>query len=418
MAGERVSGAASNPVAQDARYRMLDAWRGLACVMIVVHHAGYALGWSEGDDSWARWLTVFLVRRMSLGVTIFFVISGYCIAASADASARRGDRPLAFMSRRLWRIYPPYWSALALFALVVATLEITGLGWLYRGSLAVVLDPPQILDWRQWLGNITLTETWRPHVWGPERNVYTGVAWSLCFEEQFYLICFLILWLIPSQLFKTLGLVTLATASVRMLAWSTGSLASIAGTFPLLWHMFAVGLAVYYRLNLAETRRARLAIDLGLVTLCFVGIVASDRETATAAGFGLLLVALRRWDERFQELAWLEPLRACGRRCYSIYLAHLPAGIVGNQLLYDLGLTTFWARALLMIPVVSIAGVASGWAFHAAVESRFLGRPPTLGRPLFSRFGTRRKLPAARLAGASPGRTTRFELTPSYPALR
>ncbi len=240
MAGERVSGAGVSPGAYDARYRMLDVWRGLACVMIAIHHAGYALEWSQAEGSWSRWLAVLFVRRMSLGVTIFFVISGYCIAASADASARRGDRPSAFMSRRAWRIYPPYWFALAFFVLCMAVLDMSGLERLYRGPLAVVLDAPRTLDWRQWLGNVTLTETWRAHLWGPERNVYTGVAWSLCFEEQFYLICFLALWLAPGRLFKALGIISLAAVSVRVLAWSTGSLACIAGTFPLLWHMFAV----------------------------------------------------------------------------------------------------------------------------------------------------------------------------------
>ncbi len=405
MAGERASGAGVSPGAYDARYRLLDVWRGLACVMIAIHHAGYALEWSQAEGSWSRWLAVLFVRRMSLGVTIFFVISGYCIAASADASARRGDRPSAFMGRRVWRIYPPYWFALAFFVLCMAVLDMSGFeNGLYRGPLAVVLDAPRTLDWRQWLGNVTLTETWRAHLWGPERNVYTGVAWSLCVFEGAVLPD-LLLGSSGSPLAgcsSALGIISLAAVSVRVLAWSTGSLACIAGTFPLLWHMFAVGLAVYYRLNLAQTRAARHVVDLGLLALMFVGVMAVDRETVTAAGFGLLLIALRKWDDYATRLTWLDPLRACGRRCYSIYLAHLPVGIVGNQVLYDIGLTTFWMRALVMIPLTTALGIASGWVFHSAVESRFLGAPPPLRRLLFARIRPRRKLRGPRLAGASP----------------
>lgn len=386
----------------DPRYRALDAWRGLACLLVVVHHAGYALGWSEAGGLWGRWLAVLAVRRMNLGVTLFFVISGYCIAASAAATGRRGDAPGSFLSRRFWRIYPPYWFALFGFLAVVAGLDAFGLSRLYHHPLGVELDPPGALEWRQWLGNATLTETWRPHVWGPERNVYTGVAWSLCFEEQFYMICFLILWLAPGRLFAGLGCVTAAVAAVRAYAWWVGGLKGLAGTFPLLWHEFAVGLAVYYRLCVATRGwRARL-VEAGLAALCAVGLATGGRETATAAAFGLALVALRRWDGVAASAAWLEPLRACGRRCYSIYLAHLPAGVVGNQLLYEFGLTPFWARALVMVPLVSVAGVALGWAFHAAVEARFLGPPPAVGGGLGVRLGLR--LRAGRrpaLAGAS-----------------
>ena len=33
-----------------------------------------------------------------------------------------------------------------------------------------------------------------PRVWhGPETRIFTGIAWTLCYEEQFYFICFLAL---------------------------------------------------------------------------------------------------------------------------------------------------------------------------------------------------------------------------------
>src|SRR5438046_10643777 len=142
------------------------------------------------------------------------------MAASVESSHRRGECPWAFGRRRFWRIYPPYWFALVGFGALLLGLDAAGLGRFYRGPLAVVLDPPGALDWRQWLGNLTLTETWRAHVWGPPRNVFTGVAWSLCFEEQFYAGCFLALWLAPGRLFfRALGGVTAVVALVRVPPW-------------------------------------------------------------------------------------------------------------------------------------------------------------------------------------------------------
>ncbi len=386
----------------EPRYRMLDCWRGLACLMVVVHHAGDALAWAEaggtGGTDWPKWLTVLVVRRMNLGVSLFFVISGYCIAASAEATGRKGGSPWAFIGRRFWRIYPPYWAALLGFLAIVVALDVSGHGRLVTGPLGVDLDPPRSLDWRQWLGNLTLTETWRPHFWGPERNVYTGVAWSLCFEEQFYLICFLTLWLAPGRFYTALGAATVAIVAARVWCWQAGALGSLRGTFPMLWHEFAVGLAVFYRLNVARRPSQRRLIEVGLAALCLIGLTTHGRGTATAAGFGLVLIALRGRD-RWADLAWLSPLRASGRRCYSIYLAHLPFVVVGNRWLFELGMTGFWARALVMVPVVSAAGVAAGWAFHAVVETRFLNPPasPSVVRhPARSHAGRWRTLAGSR----------------------
>jgi peptidoglycan/LPS O-acetylase OafA/YrhL len=371
------------------RYESLDVWRGLACLMVVVHHAGYALSRAEAASSWPGWLVWYSTRCMNLGVTLFFVISGYCIAASLEATRRRGESPWTFLGRRVWRIYPPYWVALLGFMAVVAGLHSAGFARLCHGPLGVELDHPVELDWHQWFGNLTLTETWRPHLGGPERNVFTGVAWSLCFEEQFYFLGFLALGLVPRRMGQALAAATLAIVALRVLAWETDRLGSLSGTFPLLWHEFAVGLAVYYHLAVAHRPWQRRLVELGLVATCAAGFFTDGRNTATAAGFGLALVALRPFDARVASMVWLAPLRASGRRCYSIYLAHLPVGVIGSHWLYELGMTGFWAKALLTVPLVSAAGIAVGWAFHATVEAHFLGQPPWFGRAFSVRFGTR-----------------------------
>jgi peptidoglycan/LPS O-acetylase OafA/YrhL len=360
----------------ETRYESLDAWRGVACLMVVLHHAGYALGRAEAPGSWPGWIVWYTSRRMSLGVTLFFVISGYCIAASLEATRRRGESPWAFLGRRVWRIYPPYWVAMLGFMAAVAVFHSAGLERYCRGPLGVELDHPRVLEARQWLGNLTLTETWRPHVWGPERNVFTAVAWSLCFEEQFYFIGFLALCLAPRRLASALAAATLGILAVRVWAWQTDRLPSLSGTFPLLWHEFAVGLAVYWRLNVARAGHQKRLVELGLVVLLAIGLLTEGRNTATAAVFGLALVGLRPLDRAAATATWLGPFRACGRRCYSIYLAHLPVGVIGSHWLHEIGLTGFWTRVLVMMPLVSAAGVAMGWTFHAAIEAHFLGRPP------------------------------------------
>ena len=368
----------------EPRYESLDLWRGVACLMVVLHHSGFALQWSEASgestEAWARWMVVAFVRLMDLGVPLFFVISGYCIAASMDGHRRRGASSWEFLGRRLRRIYPPYWAALLVFVGVTWSLDRAGLNRLHNGGYSLELDSPGKLDLRQWVGNVTLTEMWRPKVWsGSGVEVFTRVAWSLCFEEQFYFVCFLALLVAPRKLYGTLMASTAAIVGFRVFAYDSGWLFYYQGMFPYLWHEFAVGLAVYWRLVAAETRQSKLLVDATLAGLLAVGLLSGFRSTAVASAFGLALIALRGLDSAASRQSWLMPIRACGRRCYSIYLIHLPFCTVGNEWLASLGLVGFWPRVFVMIPVVSVVAVGAGWAFFAIVEKRFLN-PPSEGK--------------------------------------
>ena len=86
-----------SPPRSDPRYEMLDAWRGLACLMVVLHHSGFALSWDETSGDPARMAVVSFLRLMDQGVPLFFVISGYCIAASLDGHRRRGASSWTFL---------------------------------------------------------------------------------------------------------------------------------------------------------------------------------------------------------------------------------------------------------------------------------------------------------------------------------
>ena len=122
------------------------------------------------------------------------------------------------------------------------------------------------------------------------------------------------------------------------------------------------------------------------------GLYYDDRSTAAAACFGLMLVFMHRWDGQAGRLACLEPLRACGRRSFSIYLIHLPVVMILNAALFDLGLSSFPARLLVIVPVATLASLAAGWGFFHAVEKRFTGAP-TLPKLVLS-DRSRRSVPA------------------------
>jgi peptidoglycan/LPS O-acetylase OafA/YrhL len=372
------------PAATSTRYQALDAWRGIVCLIVVLEHAGVALwnldGGITGFDGWLRQGIVRLLC-LNLGAPLFFVISGYCIASSLDSSRRKGTPSSRFLARRLWRIFPPYWASVAVIALLVMALDRLGLEGLHRTAVGLELASPFQLNQSQWFGNLTLTETWRPLVGGSFSILLNRVAWALCYQEQFYLVCFLALVLAPKRLYGALGAATVAIVSLRVFLWDSGRLHDYFGLFPDLWHEFAVGLALYWRINVARSWISKRAVELGLVALFGIGYSTELVSTAAAAGFGLLLIICYRWDGQIARIRQLDGLRACGRRSYSIYLIHLPVCTVGNAVIAAMGVSGFWPRATIMIPIVTAASVAAGWAFYSLVDRRFTSLP-TLRKPM------------------------------------
>jgi len=97
------------------RIHALDGVRGLAALFVVFHHA---------------WLTAFTDFRRETGplnflkfghygVVLFIVLSGMSLGLSVvDDEGKLRYRFRDYMRRRLWRIVPPYWCALAISAVL------------------------------------------------------------------------------------------------------------------------------------------------------------------------------------------------------------------------------------------------------------------------------------------------------------
>ena len=374
----------SSPPWFEPRYRLLDAWRGFACLIVVLHHAGFVLVGSVvggGVGTWqatlAGW-TRTVYHRMDLGVPLFFVISGYCIAASMDAHRTRRASSWRFLGRRIWRIYPPYWAAVLGFVVVVGTLDWCGWRPIRFGIHSLHLDNPAELTPTQWLGNLSLTETWRPKVFGgdPYKNL-TRISWTLCFEEQFYLVSFALLLCFPRRLFGAIAVASAMIFAVTLAATDAGWFDRLTGGFPELWYQFAVGLAVYWRLVRAGSDQARRSIDLALLGLGALGWWNGNLAMTVVALFGLALIGLRRFDDRLSRARSLALFRASGQRCYSIYLIHLPVCTVLTEIPAQWGWTGFWTGALVVAPLATVAGVGVGWLFYAGIE-RWFHNPPSI----------------------------------------
>lgn len=304
-------------------YLLLDAWRGLAILVVVGFHATKGVlnrfPALETHPFYAAGLWGWL------GVQLFFVISGYCIVGAAFSALRRSAFPVReFALARLRRIYPPCWFALfgaALFSLAAA--KMAAHGYLHPDAFT------QVGVFRHsamfYFSNLTLTQIL------VHQSILLDVTWSLCYEVAFYFIVALLLlplsWAKSGRnVLNTLHGLTGACLLLLLLAPSRSF-------YPLdLWPQFGLGVVVYDWLSHPRQRAPKLwAIAIGIQTLLLAaldtGTLGAMQQPARPAclvslAFAALLLVLYRCDVRLNRSPPIQWLSAVGLFSYSLYLTH------------------------------------------------------------------------------------------------
>lgn len=364
--------AAVAPPPGHPRFPLLDSLRAIAVLCVLLSHTSALSGSNEGT-----WYGPFTIR-LNVGVTIFFLISGFLIYRPFVNSRLNGApaTPLArFFERRFLRIFPAYWLALTLLAIAPGLQDVfTGRWWVYYG-LFQAYDP-----------------TWFDKGIGP--------AWSLSTEVAFYLLLPLYAlaaarWLGRRVGVELLVLGVLAAASVvaRTLVSEADRDAPFgqASSFPItlggsfLWFALGMGLAVVsawlqgrdaaqppgpIRFVAARPWVPWLAA-LGLFVLVAKGIGLSggvffQASAAQAVGQHLLYGAVALclllpavfgdgaggWPRRLLANRWLAAL---GLVSYGVFLWHLTIAtkLAGEGLDAFVALTL--ATAAIAIPVAALS---------------------------------------------------------------
>lgn len=93
----------------EKRIAVLDAWRGIACILVLFYHCGANLSFGG------------VALQGYVGVHIFFVLSGFLLYTPfARSRWNETEAPdvSKYLARRFLRIYPPYCVCLLLFVLM------------------------------------------------------------------------------------------------------------------------------------------------------------------------------------------------------------------------------------------------------------------------------------------------------------
>ncbi len=347
----------------------LDTLRALAIVLVVLHH--YVLFVSHAD-------TFGWVGRIGwVGVDLFFALSGYLIGNQIFAALRsRRDFSLPrFYARRLLRTLPNFYVVLALYFL-----------WPWFRNGADLLPLWRFLTFTQ---NINLTP-----------GTAFSHAWSLCIEEQFYMLLPALALLVAGLRLRLrwtwtlVGLAFIGGMAVRYALWHEyvgAADGSQWGYFKYIYYStfcrfdeLVAGVALALLKNYhprpwrALTAHGDLALGAGaIVTTLAFWLFLQERQglAVTVLGFPLLalgfaLLILAALGER----SILRRTRVPGAGTlalwsYAIYLIHKQLGILAREPLATMGLG---AQSLTAIVIVMLASVLAGWLLYRLVEAPFM----------------------------------------------
>lgn len=270
------------PRVNGQRIAVVDALRGVAAAWVVLFHLNEVR--PDADVWWQSFCS-----HGWLGVPVFFVISGFCLASIAVNETHVS----AFLVGRFARIFPPYWASL-LLVIGVAVMR-----WVWTGTNDVARLP---MDVSPILATLTLATA-------PATSAATvnWVYWTLTCEVAFYLV--VALGVAMHRPASVVLFITILALTWRLLDPSTSGLLFFLPQFPL----FALGWAI------RDSNRGKWAWAFAALALVAIGSLLSVQQLVAAMATAACL-RLRATARPFRVVACL------GAFSYSLYLVHVPLG--------------------------------------------------------------------------------------------
>lgn len=267
------------------RIDVLDGWRALSITLVLIGH------WFPFPR-----ITQINDAAAASGMALFFVLSGFLITRLLLKDAR----PAPFMARRIFRIVPLAWLAMAIL---------------------VIWNRP---TWDVALANFLFYANL------PPARLMPGGAhlWSLCVEVQFYLFCAMAVWVAGRKAIFFLPVLALAVTAIR-----------VTDAVPISIHTWyrvdeilagAIVALLYSTRIIGEWARfvPRYACLVALALLFLsahpeTGGLAYLRPYFAALTVGLSLLAVPAWA---RTLLTSGPARYVAETSYALYVVH---GVLG-----------------------------------------------------------------------------------------
>jgi len=352
----------------------IDGLRALAALWVVFFHIH---AFSQARFAFLPGFDLFL-RSGSTGVSLFLVLSGFCLYIPFAGGRTDRFKTDQFFRRRCRRLLPAYYVSLSL-ALALTVLGAAQLGYEHFTALQ--------LGW-QILTHLTFLHTLFPSTF----YSLNGAYWSLGLEWQLYLGLPLLVVGIRRYGLRATALAVIACNVVYRvglaLAIQRGLLAGdsllamavLPNQLPGRWAEFVFGMVVaelYATGQIARWAAKTKYVLLLLAVLIPLSILASGLAVSHLVYglvFSMLLVVVLASNNLVSQFCSWRPLVALGTMSYSLYLVHQPVIQGLAFLLQSYGHlssnTTFLVLVLLLPSVLLLA-----YLLFITIEKRTMHPP-------------------------------------------
>lgn len=287
-----------------ARFPQLDALRGLAAFWVVLFHARAGGHLPLLQSAWPGWLDT-LIERGDLGVSVFFVLSGFVMAHATPSRGLDWPAVRRLFARRFVRLAPPYYASIVLVLVLglVSTYAVAGKRF-ELPSLASLLA--HLCFAQDLLG------------FAPLSSVY----WTLGVELQLYCSWFMLMWCVSAlraRLDEPRALLCALVPSVAFVdLWALGH-----APFRLDGTAFAQAPLFFMGALLRRADALPRAAYVQALLLSLAAFARRDASLAVGVATAGVIWASLRWGA-LQRAFDARPLPWLGLISYSLYLTHNP----------------------------------------------------------------------------------------------
>jgi exopolysaccharide production protein ExoZ len=335
----------TSPVAGDRRYTNLEIVRIIAASLVIFFHLQQRFAIELGL---MKWLNTDLTTLGSIGVDLFFVISGFVMALNVF----RGDSAPRFAAARVRRILPSYWLLTIIAAIFALALP---------GQFA------QPFHLGRFISSLFFVDLEAGY-----SEPLISMGWTLDLEMRFYLIVAICLLLIPKKAPRYLVLVLVIAGLVLFVEFAHQDH---------IMYEFAFGFVAFAFLKLIEPGRAvglsLLAIGVLGVAAWLVGLTsAQDRWLGYGVPSFLIILGVLLLPQARHPF-----LKRLGFASYSTYLLQFFTIPVCVYIITKIGVGATLAPLFFVISLVVC--VAAGVVYSLLIDEKLydLARRIRLRRP-------------------------------------
>ena len=334
----------------------VQALRGLAALAVVLHHVSFIMGQPQygGRQIWPE-----AFEFGTLGVNLFFVLSGFIILKAHLADLGRPARLARYLYRRIVRIYPVYWIFLTLYVLAAAVhFGVGKFSWAPESLLQAYVLLPLNADF---------------HLPLHERILPLKVAWTLAYEVEFYALFVIALFSVRLALiFVSFWLVGILVQAALVHEPATGLFSS--------WNLyFLAGMGVLWLSERTPPAAGPGILAAGLILLAVSPFIYTAEDiilidTFPIAAyfvppFALILLGVVLLERRGTGAPAV--FQVLGDASYSIYLVHSAAISAVMIFAQRLQLTTRIGPYATYV-LVLVTAVTAGFAAYFLIEKPML----------------------------------------------